>query len=99
MPRQYAPGSLSSENGGCCPGLESVRHTMDIPSFKEDHISQVPALELLQKLGYEYISPAEAVERRGGRLSQVVLESVLAEQLRKINTIRFKGREYPFSEG
>lgn len=72
---------------------------MDIPSFKEDHISQVPALELLQKLGYGYISPAEAVELRGGRLSQVVLESVLAEQLRKINTIRFKGREYPFSEG
>ncbi|NLE57114.1 MAG: type I restriction endonuclease subunit R, partial [Planctomycetes bacterium] len=72
---------------------------MDIPSFKEDHISQVPALELLQKLGYEYLSPAEAIELRGGRLSGVILESVLAEQLRKINTIRFKGREYPFSEG
>ena len=72
---------------------------MDIPSFKEDHISQVPALELFQKLGYEYLSPAEAVELRGGRLAGVLLESVLAEQLRKINVIRFKGREYPFSEG
>ncbi len=72
---------------------------MDIPSFKEDHISQLPALELLQKLGYEYLSPAEAVELRGGRLSGVILENVLAEQLRKINVVRFKGREYPFSEG
>ncbi|MEX0652538.1 MAG: type I restriction endonuclease subunit R [Phycisphaeraceae bacterium] len=72
---------------------------MDIPSFKEDHISQVPALELLQKLGYAYLSPAEAVELRGGRLSGAILDDVLAEQLRQINTIRFKGREYPFSEG
>lgn len=72
---------------------------MDTPSFKEDHISQVPALELLQKLGYDYVGPAEAVELRGRRLAGVLLDSVLAEQLRKINTIRFKGREYPFSEG
>jgi type I restriction enzyme R subunit len=76
-----------------------VAMSLDIPSFKEDHISQVPALELLQKLGYEYLDPAEAVELRDGRLGGVILDSVLAEQLRKINTIRFKGREYPFSEG
>ncbi len=73
--------------------------SLELPSFKEDHISQVPALELLQKLGYDYLSPAEAVTLRGGRLGGVILESVLAEQLRKINTIRFKGREHPFSEG
>jgi type I restriction enzyme R subunit len=72
---------------------------MDIPSFKEDHISQVPALELLQNLGYRYLTPEEALDARGGRLAGVLLESVLAEQLRRINTIRFKGREYPFSEG
>ncbi len=72
---------------------------MDTPSFKEDHISQVPALELLQKLGYEYLSPSEAVAARGGRLAGVLLERVLTEQLRKMNIIRFKGKEYPFSEG
>ena len=72
---------------------------MDIPSFKEDHISQVPALELLQKLGYDYLSPAEAEVARGGRLSGVLLEKVLTEQLRKTNVIRFKGQVYPFSEG
>lgn len=72
---------------------------MDTPSFKEDHISQIPALELLQKLGYVYLTQEETLRARGGRLAGVLLESVLAEQLRKINVIRFKGREYPFSEG
>lgn len=72
---------------------------METPSFKEDLISQLPALELLQALGYEYITPDEAVAARGGRLANVVLDQVLAEQLRKQNVIRFKGREYPFSEG
>jgi type I restriction enzyme R subunit len=72
---------------------------MDTPSFKEDHISQVPALELLQKLGYVYLTQEETFRARGGRLAWVLLESVLSEQLRKINVIRFKGREYPFSEG
>ena len=72
---------------------------MSTPSFQEDLISQLPALELLQKLGYEYLSPDEAVEARGGRLSGVLLEQVLATQLRKQNIIRFKGRDHPFSEG
>jgi type I restriction enzyme R subunit len=72
---------------------------MDIPSLKEDHISLVPALELLQKMGYEYLSPTEAMRLRDGRLARVVLDTVLAEQLSRINTIRFKGKEYPFSEG
>lgn len=72
---------------------------METPSFKEDLISQLPALELLQALGYSYITPDEAVAARGGRLANVVLDQVLAEQLREQNVIRFKGREYPFSEG
>jgi len=46
---------------------------MDTPSFKEDHISQVLALELLQKLGYQYITPQEAFAARGGRLASVLL--------------------------
>jgi len=34
---------------------------MDTPSFIEDHISQIPALQLLQNLGYTYLSPDEAL--------------------------------------
>ncbi len=44
---------------------------MDTPSFKEDHISQIPALQLLQNLGYTYLSPAEAEKFRGGKTSNV----------------------------
>ena len=69
-----------------------------LPSFLEDHISQVPALQLLQNLGWQYLTPAEAVSLRGGKLGNVMLDTVLVEQLRKFNRIRFKGQEYEFSE-
>jgi len=59
---------------------------MDTPSFKEDHISQIPALQLLQKLGYTYLSPAEAENLRGGKTSNVLLEDILRKQLKEINS-------------
>lgn len=68
------------------------------PSFKEDHISQIPALQLLQHLGWTYLPPEDALALRGGRQGQVVLRSVLENQLRKINCINFKGQSFPFSE-
>jgi type I restriction enzyme R subunit len=61
---------------------------MDTPSFKEDHISQVPALQLLQKLGYTYLSPDEALELRGNKTTHVILEKVLRNQLKEINSIK-----------
>ncbi|MGL4514413.1 MAG: type I restriction endonuclease subunit R [Lacipirellulaceae bacterium] len=70
----------------------------DLPSFLEDQISQVPALQLLVNLGWRYLTPDEAVALRGGRLGSVLLEGVLVEQLRKLNKVRFKGGEYEFSE-
>lgn len=60
-------------------------------SFKEDDISKVPALELLQKLGYTYISPDEALAMRGGKMSNVLLEDVLRNQLRELNSIKADG--------
>ena len=56
-------------------------------SFLEDHISQIPALQILQKLWYKYLTPDEALEFRGWKTSQVILESVLREQLHKINKL------------
>lgn len=61
---------------------------MDTPSFKEDHISQIPALQMLVNLGYTYISPAEADRLRGGKTTNVLLEDVLRKQLNEINSIR-----------
>jgi type I restriction enzyme R subunit len=61
---------------------------MDTPSFKEDHISQIPALQMLVNLGYTYLSPAEADRQRGGKTTNVLLEDVLRKQLKEINSIR-----------
>lgn len=70
---------------------------MDTPSFKEDHISQVPALQLLINLGYTYFTPEEALIARGGKTSNVILEAILEKQLHQINAILYKGGEYSFS--
>lgn len=61
---------------------------METPSFKEDHISQIPALQMLVNLGYTYLSPAEADRQRGGKTSNVLLEDILRKQLKDINSIR-----------
>ena len=50
---------------------------MNTPSFKEDHISQIPALQFLQNIGYSYVSPEEADRMRGGKTSNVILEEIL----------------------
>ncbi len=68
--------------------------------FATDEVltSQIPALQLLIAMGYEYISPEEALTERQGRYSNVLLESILRGQLKEINRIRYKGGEYLFSE-
>lgn len=71
---------------------------MELPSFIEDHISQIPALQLLMKLGYRYLTPQEALEARGNRSSNVLLETILKKQLGEINKIEYRGKEFPFSE-
>mgnify|MGYP004542415517 FL=1 len=70
---------------------------MQTPSFIEDHISQIPALQLLQNLGYTYLTPDEVLKERQDKLSNVILEDILEQQLLKINNIQFKGKIYPFS--
>ncbi|MBA3013682.1 MAG: type I restriction endonuclease subunit R [Proteobacteria bacterium] len=61
--------------------------------------SQIPALQLLIAMDYEYISPEEALAERQGRTSNVLLESILRNQLKEINRIRrHDGSEYLFSE-
>ncbi|OGJ92086.1 MAG: restriction endonuclease subunit R [Candidatus Raymondbacteria bacterium RifOxyA12_full_50_37] len=70
-----------------------------IPSMKEDHISQIPALQLLQNIGYTYLTPIEADAARNNRKGNVVLENILVEQLRKINVIKYKGGAFPFTDG
>src|SRR5438445_5290722 len=70
----------------------------ETPSFQEDHISQVPALQLLQNLGYVYLRPQEIHLERKGKLSNVLLEGILGQQLRKLNRINYRGRPHEFSD-
>jgi type I restriction enzyme, R subunit len=70
----------------------------ELPSFLEDHISQIPALQLLQNLGYVYLRPQEVFLERKGRLSNVLLEGILEKQLRKLNRITYKGQQHEFSD-
>lgn len=71
---------------------------MTIFQSNEKYLSQIPAIQLLINLGYDYLSPSEALALRGGKLSNVVLDTVLNNQLRKINSIQHKGETYRFSE-
>jgi len=61
---------------------------METPSFKEDHISQIPALQLLMKLGYSYLGQADAERLRNGKTTNILLDDVLRKQLKEINSIR-----------
>lgn len=66
----------------------------------EKHLSQIPALHLLQTMAPKWVmlSKAEVDRERRGKLSNVLLEDVLRTQLMRINTIEYRGRQYPFSE-
>lgn len=68
------------------------------PSYTEDHISQIPALQMLIKMGYTYIAPDQALELRDNRKTNVILTDILREQLKKINKIDYKGQTHDFSE-
>ena len=71
---------------------------MDSFRFNEKHLSQIPALQLLANLGFRYLTPAEGLAMRGGRLANVLLEDVLRDSLKRINRIQHKGDSYLFSE-
>ena len=62
---------------------------MDKFYFNEEYLSQIPALQLLINLGYQYLSPSKALKERRAKLSNVLLEEILAHQLKKINRIGY----------
>ncbi|MEK6738240.1 MAG: type I restriction endonuclease, partial [Planctomycetota bacterium] len=66
--------------------------------FNEKYLSQIPALQQLIALGFKYLTPEQTVAERQGRFSNVLLEEILRKQLKEINHIQYRGREYLFSE-
>ncbi len=66
--------------------------------FDEKYLSQIPALQQLINLGYQYLKPEQVLAERNGRTSNVLLENILRQQLKKINRIQYKNNTYLFSE-
>jgi len=64
----------------------------------EDIISLLPAVTLLQQIGYTYLTPTEALAQRGNKRSPIILTDILTAQLRRLNQIAAKGKIYPFSD-
>ncbi len=71
---------------------------MAAPSYLEALISQIPALQLLQKLGFTYLSPEEVAVERQGKLRHVILENILTKQLHRLNRFEIRGQEHRFSD-
>ena len=67
------------------------------PKFQEEYSAKLPALALLNNLGWSYLSPEEALAARAGKPDQVVLIYLLREQLAK-RTFTFGGQEYSLSD-
>lgn len=68
-------------------------------NYTEYNDSQKPALALLQKMGWQYLSPEEVFAARGEMFTNVLLDAILAKQLSKINAFDYKGASYKFSTG
>ncbi len=65
------------------------------PETREEYSAQIPAVQALSSLGWEYISTAECLAARGGS-ADVILAGVLVDELRK-RRFEYKGKEYPLS--
>jgi len=68
------------------------------PSYLEKVQCQLPALQLLMQLGWEYLTPEECNTLRDGRLGTAIIDRTLCEHIRNNCRFEFKGRDHPFSE-
>lgn len=72
--------------------------SMDTVNFDEAKQSQLPAVELLINLGWEYIPCREALHLRGGDDGKVLLGEVLRRSLMRINSYEHAGQVHQFEE-
>lgn len=69
---------------------------MDKNVYLERSASQQPAIDLLQAMGYIYISPEDCALQRGSSY-HVLLKDILRGQLRRLNRYAYAGAENEFS--
>ena len=71
---------------------------MALPFYREELISQIPAVRLLISLGYKYLTPQQALCLRNNRERNIVLTGVLDSWLKSHNHYNVKGQEYAFTD-
>ncbi len=71
----------------------------EMPIVNELYTSQRPAIEVLKKLGYKYISKEQNKDLRNNNLADVIFKDILAKKLNEINSYEYKGEIYKFSAG
>ena len=67
------------------------------PDTSENKIQQ-NSINLLQSLGYKFISREENLKLRGGKTSEVLFRAILTKKLCEINGYEYKGKRYKFSQ-
>ena len=65
--------------------------------FQKEYSAKLPALALLSNLQWSFLSPADALAARNGKLDDVVLRGVLRSELQKRQFI-FAGTSHTLSE-
>lgn len=70
---------------------------MPVGDFREKSASHDPAVKLLRKLGYRYLTPPQALFLRNEKRNRYVLESVLKDWLENNNIIKRTSKHVPFS--
>ena len=68
----------------------------EVLETSEKKVSQEPAMQVLEKLGYTPISQSENKAKRT-TLSDVILKDILEQKLSEINKYEYNEREYAFS--
>jgi len=59
---------------------------------------QQNSINLLQSLGYKFISREENLKLRGSKTSEVLFREILTQKLGEINGYEYKGKRYKFSQ-
>ncbi len=71
--------------------------TISAPKLQEEYSAKIPALALLNNLGWTFLSPEQALSSRAGKTADVVLRGVLHDELKK-RRFTFAGNEHPLSD-
>lgn len=69
-----------------------------VPDYREELSSQIPALQTLMALGYDYLTPVEALTLRDHKEHAVILTSVLERWLRDHNRFTHRGQTHAFTD-